>query len=557
MCRDLHRGGRVGNDATVTLVGEVAGWAAGLEIDDVPDDVLVLCRAQRRSVFAAIAASSNDEAACRVLDAITAWAGRGPAPLIGNGDRSEGTRSVSVDDAIYGASALSIALDFDDYVCFGHTSHSAVLVPLLLSCETGSSGVEQLLAQVIANEMGARLGGACLLGPLNGQLESFIHAGASALAAGRLFGLDHQRLAHALAISLTNAPRPTVPGFMAPDTKLTTAAEPTLAGLRAARLAASGVTGPLDVLEHGHGFFDAFSYAPLRGMFGRLGEGWATRTLSVKRYPGCAYIDTTIDALSELVLPPAGGVDSIDSVIVHAGLMTCGMDALSSEYTHDPTPVTVNFSIGLNVAIMLLAGKLTADEVSGGWLRSHATDLNRIAGKVKLRHDWEGTKRSVAAFGGLLPVGAIIHDTGRAPLIRALRRLRADHRNFDVGFADIVDLLRLGPGALVEITSLARCRGNSEAPGGIGFWSPQALERFAMTFPARVEVRYRDGRVEKAEADVPLGGAGHQSCGPVEAAAHKFAVWAPRLWDEDHSAAIDSAIDTDADDLAFLLGRPT
>src|SRR5437763_16431251 len=177
----------------MTSVADIAEWAAGLRVDDIPVDVLALCRDQRRSVLASIAASTRDGAARRVLAAVDGWAGDGPVVLVGT------ERRVTVDDAIYGAAALSMALDFDDYVCFGHTGHSGVLVPLVLAAETASPAGEQLVAQAIANEVEARLGGACLIGPLNGQLWSFIHIAGAALAAGRLLGLDADRMAHALA----------------------------------------------------------------------------------------------------------------------------------------------------------------------------------------------------------------------------------------------------------------------------------------------------------------------------------------------------------------------
>src|SRR5438132_1942583 len=257
----------------MTRIEEIADWAASLERGDVPDGVVSLARAQRRSVLAAVAASTHDAASRRVLAGVDRWAADGDVRIPGC------ERAMRVDDALYAAAALSIALDFDDYACFGHTGHSAVLAPMLLAAETGASGSDQLVAQVVANEVEARLGGACLIGPLNGQLWSFIHAAGAAVAAGRLLGLDGPALAQALAISLYQPPRATVPGFMAPDSKLLTAADPTLAGVRAARLAAAGVTGPVDALEHPEGFLSAFADAPLPGMLDGLGDGWATRTL--------------------------------------------------------------------------------------------------------------------------------------------------------------------------------------------------------------------------------------------------------------------------------------
>ena len=111
----------------MSRVADIAAWAATLNIGDIPADVLSRCRDQRRSVLASMAASTRDAAARRVLSAVEGWAHDGPAVLVGTG------RRVSAEDAIYAGAAMSMALDFDDYVCFGHTGHSGVLVPLALA----------------------------------------------------------------------------------------------------------------------------------------------------------------------------------------------------------------------------------------------------------------------------------------------------------------------------------------------------------------------------------------------------------------------------------------
>ena len=407
---------------TVT-VSDIAGWAAALTFDDVPGDVVARARDQRRSVLASVAASSRDAAARRVVSAVGAWAHDGPLPLPGSGS----DRRVSVEDALYAMSAMSMALDFDDYVCFGHTGHSGVLVPLLLAAETGATAAEQLVAQTVANEVEARLGGACLVGPLNGQLWSFIHVAGAALAAGLLLGLDADRLAHALAIALYQPQRATVPGFMAPDSKLLTAAEPSVAGVRAARLAAAGVTGPLDALEHPDGFLSAFADAPLPGMLGGLGTGWATKTLCIKPYPGCAYLDTTVDALLELGPPAAADVEK---VVVEASVLTWEMNRMSGPYASTsgdtvPTPVTINFSVPWNVAVTLLAGELTPRQVDVAWLSEHADELRRLAARVRLQHDWSLTRLTTESFAGIVPFGRVTREAGLGRLGARVRRLRA------------------------------------------------------------------------------------------------------------------------------------
>lgn len=525
-----------------TTVERIAGWAAELAVGDIPAPVRDLCRVQRRSVLAAIAASTADRAARRVLAGIGSWAPEGPVPMLGT------DRTARVDDAIYAAAVASIALDFDDYACFGHTGHSAVLVPLFVAAETGAPGAEQLVAQVIANEVEARLGGACLLGPQNGQLWSFIHAAGASLAAGRLLGLHRVGLAHALAIALYQAPRATVPGFMAPDSKLLTAAEPTLVGLRAARLAAAGVTGPLDALDHPQGFLDAFTYAPLPALLGGLGHGWATRTLSIKAYPGCAYVDTTVDALLELGPPPA---EEIASVVVEASVLSCEMDALSRRYglAGPPSPVTVNFSIPWNVAATVLAARLTPAETNEAWLAEHHAELARLAGLVSLRHDWPLTFRSAEAMAPLLPPRALLAGSDRRQALSAVRRVRRDHQGLQFRPSDSMALVRA-----LRTTDASVTR---RVATGRSLWDPEALDAFRMTFPARVRIRMRDGRDLVSEADVPRGGAGNRVASPELVSREKLAAWGPKWWGPDGAEAISKAVDTDADELWTLLGaRP-
>lgn len=508
-----------------STIERIVGWARALSFEDVPEEVRELARAQRRSVLAAVAASGEDQAARRVLAAIAEDAPDGPAPLVSS------ARRVRAEEAIYGASALSIALDFDDYLCFGHSGHSAVLVPMMLAAEAGASGREQLLAQIIANEIEARLGGACLIGPLNGQLWSFIHAAGTALAAGRLLGLDASRLAHALAIALYQAPRPTVPGFMAPDSKLLTAAEPTMIGLRAARLAARGVTGPLDALDHPHGFLSAFAFTPLARML-EQGGGWASRTLCIKPYPGCAYVDTTLDAMRAIGPLDAEAIESIE---VHAGLLTCGMDGLSRPYAGDaPTPVTVTFSVRWNVAIAILAGQVTAREVSAAWLGERAAELSRLAQRVSLRHDPELTRRTLAAFAPVLAPRAVLAPVAKGTLVRGFAAMRREHRSVALRVTDLPALLGLLAGAGEP-------------------WDDAALRAFAMTFPARVRIALKGGGVREAEVDVPRGGAGHLTEGPGAVAKAKLATNGPLLFGAERTAAIDRAIEGDADELHALL----
>src|SRR5207248_6008661 len=191
--------------------------------------------------------------------------------------------------AAYVNAAASIAHDWDDYLYMGHTGHSAVWAARAVADVTGAEHEDVLAAQIAANEIAARLGAALFIGPHNGQFWSSIHCAGAAAAAGRVRGLDADRIAQAIAIALYQPPFGLWPGFMGPDTKLLTAAEPVAQGIRAAMLAASGFTGPLDVIDDRRGLLAHFSYAPRRSMLGGLGEPWPTGTRAYKQFPRRAY----------------------------------------------------------------------------------------------------------------------------------------------------------------------------------------------------------------------------------------------------------------------------
>ena len=71
-----------------------------------------------------------------------------------------------------------MAFDFDDYMFMCHGGHSGVLVPLHIGQSVGADGRDIVCAMVCANELAGRLGAAGIIGPLNGQLMAYVHAGA-------------------------------------------------------------------------------------------------------------------------------------------------------------------------------------------------------------------------------------------------------------------------------------------------------------------------------------------------------------------------------------------
>lgn len=475
-----------------TRVSEIARFAARLSLDEVPPRVVERARLQRESMLAAAEAGARAGAVQRLRAGLRRWAAAGPAEVMG------GASSAEPIAAAYANAAASIAHDWDDYLYAGHTGHSAVWASLALG-----SGDEALTAQIAANEVSGRLGAALLLGPHNGQFWSSIHCAGAAVATGRLIGLDEDRLAHAVGLSLYQPPYGLWPGFMGPDSKLLTAAEGLGQGMRAALLADAGVTGPLDVIEDRRGMLANLSFAPRPSMLGALGEVWLTDTLAYKPRPGCAYLQTAVDAV--LALRAEHGIvpGDVEAITIRTGWLTCGMESLSSRA--GVTPVGVTFSAALSAAVALVAGELTHEQVDEAWLAANEGDLSALAARVSLVHDWGMTLTTVRGVAEALPLSAQVGEIPLrrwAGLRRRMRELGMD--DLQIGMADLAALARR-PDVRAAAREALRSRGATG--GATRGLAALDTERLRMPFPASVSIRLRSGITVEAEG-VERGGAG-------------------------------------------------
>ncbi len=448
----------------MTICEEIAGWATGLAVADLPQSVRERAELQTMSIAAGRAAGES---------AAVPFAAVAPDGPIGE---------------IYRSAAASIAHDWDDYLFMGHTGHSAV--PAAAAFTADEERV--LVAQVAANEVAGRLGAALFLGPHNGQFWASIHCASAALAAALGLGLDTGRTAHALAIAMYQPPYGMWPGFMGPKSKLLTAAEPAAAGARAALLAAEGVTGALDVIEHPRGVLANLSFAPRPEMFKGLGEVWLTDTLAFKRLPGCAYVQS----VGEVALAAGVEAGEVDSIEIEAGWLTCEMEELGTG--PDLSPVRVNFSARLTTAIALIAGRLTPAELAPAWLARNEAEIRALAARVDLRHDPVMTARTLL---GSLQAGAS-PDLGVADLLRIRRRL--GDVNMDEANPGPAVLRALGADhdlrRVLGRSLRARLSGTGGGPSGIDGLDTAALR---MTFPSRLRIRLRDGAERLVDSTEP------------------------------------------------------
>ncbi|MEA2493168.1 MAG: hypothetical protein QOJ29_1079 [Thermoleophilaceae bacterium] len=451
---------------SATRIEQFAEWVSNLSADQIPERVTERARLQAMNTVAAGLAGAASPAVARLREATSYWAAPGAVGVIGSDDEWEPAA------AAYANAAASMAHDWDDYIYMGHTGHSAVWAARAIADVTGASGDDVLAAQVAANEIEGRLGAALFLGPHNGQFWSSIHCAGAAAAAARLRKLDPETTAHAIAIALYQPPFGLWPGFMGPDTKLLTAAEPVAQGIRAAILAASGFTGPLDVIENRRGFLAHFSYAPRPEMLGGLGQQWLTDTIAYKQHPGCAYLQAAVEGVIRLQEEHGFEPGDVTRIDVRAGWLTTAMEKLAAG---EPlTAVRVNFSVALSCAVALHGGRLTHDELAPDWLAEREDSLRDLATRVFLTHDWDLTMKTLAG------VGASASEVPLRKLPDIRRRLQATG----------MDEVGLGLSDLREaIPRLRRMRGSN----GNGH------TQIRMTFPCHVSIQLRSGGLLEAD----------------------------------------------------------
>jgi MmgE/PrpD N-terminal domain len=447
----------------VTICERIADWAVELRPEEMPASVRERAGLQAECIAAA-RAGGEDYAA-----PFMAVAPDGPV------------------GEVYRSAAASIAHDWDDYLFMGHTGHSAVPAAAAFAADPERA----LLAQVAANEVAGRLGAALFVGPHNGQFWASIHCASAAVAASVGLGLDAAAAAHALAIALYQPPYGMWPGFMGPRSKLLTAAEPAAVGARAALLAADGVTGALDVIEHPRGVLASLSFAPRPEMFGALGRVWLTDTLAFKRLPGCAYLQS----VGEAALAAKVEADEVDSIAIEAGWLTCEMEELGRG--PDLSPIRVNFSATLTTAIALLTGKLTPAELEPAWLAEHETEIRALAARIGVDHDPALTAKTLL---GTLEAGAS-PGLGLGDLLRIRRRLGDANMDDANPGPVVVRALRADPSLRRFFgRSLRERLGGDRGDPGIDRLDTEALR---MTFPSRLRIRLRDGSTRVVEGTEP------------------------------------------------------
>lgn len=466
--------------APVTSLRDLARWAVRVRLPDVPVRVREQAIDQILSTLGAVYAGWESELGPRIARAFQS-PGRGAARVLPMGESAPPSHAAML------MASWSMVLDFDDVMLGGHTGHSSVLVPLALA--QGRSGAELLLAQIVANEIAARVNMVCAAGSTRGQMATHLHLIAAAAAKAKLERLDEDAFTSALAFALSYPAQALYPSFLGSDAKALCAAWPVRMGMEAVDAVRCGLAAREDFLDDPRGFFASRTRFPVREFLGGLGERWHTETTSFKIYPVCGYLCSTLDATLDLVRTHGIAADDVEAVDVHASLFTIGMDAHSAPYLDGPRSriSTLTFSTPFTVASAIVHGAFAPAQLKRPALEDPR--VWQLARRVATHHDVELTLRALTAD---IPIGAAL---------RRVRKLAAAAFGWTAAGTALGSSGRWRRPAetLRLVAGLTRAAGER---------TPLDFARATKPIGARVVIRLRSGRAVDRTVDIPRGFAG-------------------------------------------------
>ena len=310
--------------AQAPIARVLAEFLTATKTSDLPAQALDHAAMSIASTLASAACGKGIESARIMLDLARDKGGRADSTVwFGSGDRlplAEGARV----NAIMSDAAASDDSDLRNIV---HAGTPLTTSSLAIAEYTGASGAEVLSAMVIGYEAAGRISEAVTPGFKNRGFHGCLGAVfASAVASGRLLGLDAAGLAQAIAISATS-----IGGLAtAADTSFAReyhAGSAVNLGVTAALAAQRGFRVEERVLETPKGFFEAFGGVDgaRAGAIATLGMGgsWDIVTdMAIKLMPGGHPYHALAEAAGNAARSGGFRPDDIDSIVISRPGMT-------------------------------------------------------------------------------------------------------------------------------------------------------------------------------------------------------------------------------------------
>ncbi len=287
----------------------------------------------------------------------------GGASLFGSKHRT------TPDLAAFSNGALVRYLDFNDTYLSLEPAHPSDNIPACLAVgqSSGADGRRIIAAIALAYELQCRLCDAASLRK-HGWDHVCYGAFSSALAAGYLYGLDADRMVHALGIAgVSNfATRQTRTGQLS-MWKACAFSNAARNGVFAADLARRGMTGPNEIFEGPKGLFQMIT-GPFEPAWAARGDDYMILKTYIKFWPAEYHSQSAIDACLQL-RPEVGDPSAIESIRVESFEAAVSIIGSEPEKWRPTSRETADHSMGFCMACALIDGDVTRGSFSEDKIR--------------------------------------------------------------------------------------------------------------------------------------------------------------------------------------------
>lgn len=440
-----------------TLVSEIGRFAAGVDYDSLPPEVIDNVKARVMDTLGICLAALPLPEADAVRRMATDVGGRAEASAVGVKER------LPVGGAAFVNGSLAHSLDFDDTHLPSILHPSATVVPTVLAVAESHAveGRELIAAAAVGYEVTVRTGMAAYDRELGNSIffERGFHATSicgtlgAAVAAAKLLGLEEAQIGHALGIAVSLGSGVIEANRAGGSVKRMHCGWAAQSGISAAQAARYGFTGPPTALEGRFGFYEAFCGGVFEESAIReaLGERWSVPDIFFKPYPANHFTHAGIDAA--LRLRDRVMLDEIERIELGVAEPTLRTIAEPSDLkAHPATGYGAQFSGPFTVATAL---------VGGGGLGVHLDDFTddlvrdpvrlALAEKVRCVADPEAT----AVFPNEFPAVLRIQTRDGKVLEERVRRNRGGPGN-PLTVAEIRRKFLLNAGRVLDEPAAAR-----------------------------------------------------------------------------------------------------
>jgi 2-methylcitrate dehydratase len=363
------------------LATELARYAADLRFEHLTDEAVEVAKTRLLDSLAC-ALAAVDEPPVRALRSY-ARGKPGSVPVLWS------DATTSAETAALADGGLIRYLDWNDTYLSLEPAHPSDNFGAILAAAgaVDSSGEEVLVATALAYELQCRLCDAASL-----RTEGFDHVNyglvSATLAAGRLFGLDADRLEQAVNVAVNGhvALRQARAGELT-EWKGFAFANVARNALVAVELADAGVHGPAPIFEGEFGFFEQVAGPfdlDVEGFGGRGGDFKLTETL-VKYYPVEYHAQAAVGCVLDLL--DAEDLDWRDVTAVRNRTYEAAMDIIVDDHEKwDPrTRETADHSLPYAVARALVDGRFGLEQLAEA--KVHGDDVRELIERVEIEED--------------------------------------------------------------------------------------------------------------------------------------------------------------------------